>query len=617
MQRIVRLVTLILIDGILVNLSYILAFLLRFDFVTESTAFSTYFEVYLGFWFALTVIKLVNFSLCGLYSSLWRFAGAQELLRLVGGAALANLVASLFLFLFSGEMQKSLIFIAFVMDVLLVGGVRLFYRFAGSMRNQKRIMSSSKDVKRIMLVGTGYAAAAIIKEMRMYTGEMMMIPVVVVDENKNKVGNRISGIKIAGTRKDIPRLARRYKVDEIFIALPSANKKEIEVIMAECSKTNCQVKILPAMHELIDGKVSVSKLRNVDIDDLLGRENVEINSKEITDSFKGRIVLVTGAGGTMGSEICRQVGKYLPRKIIGLDSSENGIFELQYELKKLYPDVEIQTELCSVTEAAQIKEVFQKSKPHIIIHAASHKNTQLMEDNAKEAVRNNIFGTLTLVNDCEEFAAEKFILISSDKALRPGGVAGAVTRAMEMIVQLKSAISKTQYMAVRLGNIMGSNGSVVPLFKRQVEQGGPVTVTHPDAVRHFMSLQQAVMLVLQAAAISQGGEIFTVNIGKAVRIMDLAENIIKLYGFKPYDEIAVSIIGLRPGEKLYEELLPSDKERIKPTSHSKIVTIDMEEPNDFEFDRRLGILWESVKHNDDAQIKKDLEGLVPGYRVRN
>ena len=617
MQRIVRLVTLILIDGILVNLSYILAFLLRFDFVTESTAFSTYFEVYLGFWFALTVIKLVNFSLCGLYSSLWRFAGAQELLRLVGGAALANLVASLFLFLFSGEMQKSLIFIAFVMDVLLVGGVRLFYRFAGSMRNQKRIMSSSKDVKRIMLVGTGYAAAAIIKEMRMYTGEMMMIPVVVVDENKNKVGNRISGIKIAGTRKDIPRLARRYKVDEIFIALPSANKKEIEVIMAECSKTNCQVKILPAMHELIDGKVSVSKLRNVDIDDLLGRENVEINSKEITDSFKGRIVLVTGAGGTMGSEICRQVGKYLPRKIIGLDSSENGIFELQYELKKLYPDVEIQTELCSVTEAAQIKEVFQKSKPHIIIHAASHKNTQLMEDNAKEAVRNNIFGTLTLVNACEEFAAEKFILISSDKALRPGGVAGAVTRAMEMIVQLKSAISKTQYMAVRLGNIMGSNGSVVPLFKRQVEQGGPVTVTHPDAVRHFMSLQQAVMLVLQAAAISQGGEIFTVNIGKAVRIMDLAENIIKLYGFKPYDEIAVSIIGLRPGEKLYEELLPSDKERIKPTSHSKIVTIDMEEPNDFEFDRRLGILWESVKHNDDAQIKKDLEGLVPGYRVRN
>ncbi|MBQ4340128.1 MAG: polysaccharide biosynthesis protein [Firmicutes bacterium] len=617
MQRIVRLVTLILIDGILVNLSYMLAFLLRFDFVTESTAFSTYFEVYLNFWFVLTAIKLVIFSLCGLYSSLWRFAGAQELLRLVGAAAAANAVASVFLLIFSGEMQRSLIFMPFVIDMLLVGGVRLFYRFAGSLRNQKRIMSSSKDVKRIMLVGTGYAAAAIIKEMRVHTGEMMMIPAVVVDENKNKVGNRISGIKIAGTRKDIPRLVRRYKVDEIFIALPSANKKEIEVIMAECSKTNCQVKILPAMHELIDGKVSVSKLRNVDIDDLLGRESVEINSKEITDSFKGRIVLVTGAGGTMGSEICRQVGKYLPRKIIGLDASENGIFELQYELKKLYPDVEIQTELCSVTEAAQIKEVFQKSKPHIIIHAASHKNTQLMEDNAKEAVRNNIFGTLTLVNACEEFAAEKFILISSDKALRPGGVAGAVTRAMEMIVQLKSTISKTQYMAVRLGNIMGSNGSVVPLFKRQVEQGGPVTVTHPDAVRHFMSLQQAVMLVLQAAAISQGGEIFTVNIGKAVRIMDLAENIIKLYGFKPYDEIAISIIGLRPGEKLYEELLPSDKELVRPTSHSRIVTIDMEEPNDFEFDRRLGILWESVKHNDDAQIKKDLEGLVPGYRVRN
>ncbi|MBE6021246.1 MAG: polysaccharide biosynthesis protein [Clostridiales bacterium] len=617
MQRIVRLVTLILIDGILVNLSYMLAFLLRFDFVTESTAFSTYFEVYLNFWFVLTAIKLVIFSLCGLYSSLWRFAGAQELLRLVGAAAVANAVASVFLLIFSGEMQRSLIFMPFVIDMLLVGGVRLFYRFAGSLRNQKRIMSSSKDVKRIMLVGTGYAAAAIIKEMRVHTGEMMMIPAVVVDENKNKVGNRISGIKIAGTRKDIPRLVRRYKVDEIFIALPSANKKEIEVIMAECSKTNCQVKILPAMHELIDGKVSVSKLRNVDIDDLLGRESVEINSKEITDSFKGRIVLVTGAGGTMGSEICRQVGKYLPRKIIGLDASENGIFELQYELKKLYPDVEIQTELCSVTEAAQIKEVFQKSKPHIIIHAASHKNTQLMEDNAKEAVRNNIFGTLTLVNACEEFAAEKFILISSDKALRPGGVAGAVTRAMEMIVQLKSTISKTQYMAVRLGNIMGSNGSVVPLFKRQVEQGGPVTVTHPDAVRHFMSLQQAVMLVLQAAAISQGGEIFTVNIGKAVRIMDLAENIIKLYGFKPYDEIAISIIGLRPGEKLYEELLPSDKELVRPTSHSRIVTIDMEEPNDFEFDRRLGILWESVKHNDDAQIKKDLEGLVPGYRVRN
>ena len=617
MQRIIRLASLILIDGILVNLSYMLAFLLRFDFATESTAFSTYFEIYLNFWFVLTAMKLVIFSLCGLYSSLWRFAGAQELLRLIGGVAAANIVTALFLLLFSGEMQGSLTFMPFVIDMLLVGGIRLFYRFAGSMQNQRRIMSSSKDVKRIMLIGTGYAAAAIIKEMRIHTGEMMMIPVVAIDENKNKVGNRISGIKIAGTRKDIPRLVRRYKVDEIFIALPSANKKELEVIMAECGKTNCQVKILPAMHELIDGKVSVSKLRNVDIDDLLGRETVEINSKELTACFKGRIVLVTGAGGAIGSEICRQVGKYLPRKIIALDASESGIFELQYELKKLYPDVEIQSELCSVTEAGQIKEVFQKNKPHIIIHAASHKNTQLMEDNAKEAVRNNVFGTLTLVNACEEFAAEKFVLISSDKALRPGGVAGAVTRATEMIVQLKSTLSKTQYMAVRLGNIMGSNGSVVPLFKRQVEQGGPVTVTHPDAVRHFMPLQQSVMLALQAAAISQGGEIFTVNIGRALRIMDLAENIIKLYGFKPYDEIAVSIIGLRPGEKLYEELLPSNKELVKPTSHSKIVTIDSEELNDFEFDRRLNILWESVKHSDDAQIKKDLEALVPGYRVRN
>lgn len=614
MQRTFRLTGLILVDGLLINLSYMLAFLLRFDFVTESTAFSTYFEVYLSYWFALTVIKLVIFSICGLYSSLWRFAGAQDILRLLGAAAAANLVTSLFLLLFNGELQRSLIILPLVFDVLLIGGVRLFYRFSGGLGGQRRMMASGK-LKRVMLVGTGYAAAAIIKEMRIHYRDMMALPVVAIDEGRNKVGNRISGIKIAGTRKDITRIARRYKVDEIFIALPSANRKEMEVIMAECSKTSCKVKILPAMHELIDGKVSVSKLRNVDIEDLLGREIIETNSKEITDCFKGRIVLVTGAGGAIGSEVCRQVGKYLPRKIIALDAAENGIFELQFDLKKLYPDVECQTVVCSVTEAGQIREVFQKNKPHIIIHAAAHKNVQLMEDNPKEAVRNNIFGTLTLVNACEEFAAEKFVLISSDKAVRPGGVAGAVTRASEMIVQLKSTISKTQYMAVRLGNIMGSDGSVVPLFKKQVEQGGPVTVTHPDAVRHFMPLNQSVQLVLQAAALSQGGEIFAVNLGKAVRIMDLAENIIKLFGFKPYDEIGISIVGLRPGEKLYEELMP-DKEFVKPTSHNRIFTVTTEELNEFEVDRRLAILWESVKHNDDAQIKRDLEGLIPGYKAR-
>ncbi len=615
MQRLVRLVGLIIIDALLINISYMLSFLLRFDFVIESTAFTTYFEVYLTFWFVLTLIKLGVFAVFGMYRSLWLFAGGQEAARTVAGVLAANVIAGIVLTLFNGEAQRSLMMLPFVFDLLFIGGIRMFYRFAGGLGHIKLLSSEDGDVKRVMIIGSGYSASAVIKEMKLHAKDIKAVPVIAIDDNRNRVGSLISGIKVAGTRKDIPRLVRRHKIDEIYITLPSGNKKEIESVVNECRKTSCKVKVLPAIYEFIEGKVSVSKFKEMNPDEMFRGERIQINSKKLTECFKGRIVLVTGAGGTIGSELCRRIGEFIPRRIIALDASEKGMFELQMELKSLYPDVDICTAICSVTEPECIKDVFRKNKPHIIVHAASHKNVQLMEENPKEAITNNLLGTETLINACEEFAAEKFIYISSDKAVRPAGVTGAVTRACEILVKIRAQSSKTQYTAIRLSNILGSDGSVIPLFRKQIENGGPVTVTHPDATRYFLPLRPAVMLILQAISMSQGGEIFSITYGKPLRIMNLAEYMIESAGLKPHDEIQIKVMGLRAGEKLYEEMLP-DHKFVEETANKNIVTIITDEPNAEDFDTKLAILKDSLAHEGNAQIKRDLEGLVSEYGTR-
>ena len=613
LKKTVRIIGLVIADGVLVNLSYMLAFLLRFEFNTDSPVFLSYFEDYLSVWIFLTLIKILIFFFTGLYNSLWRYAGTDELGKVVIAGAVATAAATTFLMLVQSPFPRSVTVITMFSDILFIGGLRFGYRYVRGLRGNRLTFSAQRSAKRVMIVGAGDAGAAIIKEMKLHPG-IQAVPVIAIDDNKSKLGSRISGVRIVGTRKDITKMARRYKINEIFISIPTANKKEIQDIMTECGKTNCKVKILPAIYELIGGQVSISRLRDVDIEDLLGREPVEVDLKEITSYLKGKIVMVTGAGGSIGSELCRQIAKYMPRKIVALDIYENGVFDVQNEMKMKHPEVELQVVICSVADPDRMKEVFEKYRPHVVFHAAAHKHVPLMESNPKEAVQNNVFGTQTVTELSEQYAVEKFVMISTDKAVNPCNVMGATKRASEMIVQARSKRSRTLFSAVRFGNVLGSNGSVVPIFRRQIAEGGPVTVTHPDVTRYFMTISEAVQLVIQAGAMANGGEIFILDMGKPVRIMELAENLIKLSGFKPYDEIPIKIIGLRPGEKLYEELL-LDEEGIDSTSHKKIYVGKPLDLSMAEIRDSLEVLQESLKEEDKV-VKRALRYMVPTYHIK-
>lgn len=575
-----RVVILLVLDAICVNISYIAAFLLRFDFEV-SAVFYSWFEAYVNSILWVTLIQLAVFWLFGLYNSLWKYAGTEEILKVAAGSVAGGMAVIVYLEAVQDKFPRSVYIYAICLNMLLIGGIRLFYRIIRDHRHpgnfnvyamrhtgRRAPLENGTQTSKVMLVGAGDAGASIIKEIRQHP-EYNRKVVVAVDDNPTKKNRRIAGVKIAGGREDIRRLARKYGVDEIVIAIPSAKKKETQEIVNECNKTRCKLKILPGLSDLINGKVSISRLRDVDIEDLLGREPVQVNWKEITSYLEGRIVMVTGGGGTIGSELCRQIAEFRPRKLIAVDIYENTVFELKNEMKRLYPYIEFEVTIASIRDQRRLEELFIKYKPHVIFHAGAHKHVPLMEENPKEAIVNNVLGTKYMVDLADRYAVEKFVLISTDKAVNPANVMGATKRICEMILQDKSAHSRTSYSAVRFGNVLGSNGSVIPIFRKQIEQGGPVTVTHPDIRRYFMIIPEAVQLVIQAGAMAQGGEIFILDMGEPVRIMDLAENIIRLSGYIPHVDIDIVISGLRPGEKLYEELL-LDEEGMKQTEHNKI-----------------------------------------------
>lgn len=624
-----RVLLLMLLDAVCVNISCIMAFLLRFEFVLSGDQTMGYFNTYLSNILLITVVKLVVYWLGGLYNSIWKYAGTEELVKIFFTTIAANTMTITALHMTQQFLPRGVYGIAAILDIILAGGLRLAYRTVRNLRTpgtfdlirgrRKRKVSESvlgSETIRVMLVGAGDAGAAMIKELKMHPENSKKV-VVAIDDDLEKVGKRIAGVKIAGTQQDIKRVARRYAIDEIIIAIPSASKKQITEIVTECNKTRCKLKILPALMDLIDEKVSVNTLRDVDIEDLLGREAVSVNLKEISGYLAGRIVMVTGGGGSIGSELCRQIVRFKPRRLIALDIYENSVFELYNEIHGKYPHLEFDVVITSVRDHDRLQEVFEKYKPHVVFHAAAHKHVPLMEGNPKEAVVNNILGTKNLIDLSDRYAVDKFVLISTDKAVNPANVMGATKRVAEMMLQNKSAGSRTSYSAVRFGNVLGSNGSVIPIFRRQIAQGGPVTVTHPDICRYFMTIPEAVQLVIQAGAMAQGGEIFILDMGDPVRIMDLAENIIRLSGFEPYEDIDIKITGLRPGEKLYEELLLAE-EGIKTTSHNKIyvghpvppspaLTALLDTPDGMEKSVR-----DIVTGSDDA-IKEWLHELVPNY----
>ena len=550
--------------------------------------------------------SLVIFFLARMYSTMWSVAGVREALHVVAACGLASLVQIAGMVLLQLSVPRSFFLVSFAALCAEELGIRLSYRVVISLFGNH----SRKAAKRIMIVGAGTSGSVILKEMT--TSSLVNGCVVCfVDDDKNKAGKFLNGVPVAGNRNDIPRLAEEYKIDEIYIAIPSASAKERKAIIEICRETGCQVKILPGIYQLINGEVNIAKLRNVEIEDLLGRDPIRVNLDEIMGYVSGKVVLVTGGGGSIGSELCRQVASHNPKQLIIFDIYENNAYDIQLELKEKYPDLDLVVLIGSVRNTHRIETVFEKYRPDIVYHAAAHKHVPLMEDSPNEAIKNNVFGTYKTAKAADKYGTSRFVLISTDKAVNPTNIMGASKRMCEMVVQMMNARSKTDFVAVRFGNVLGSNGSVIPLFKKQIEQGGPVTVTHPDIIRYFMTIPEAVSLVLQAGAYAKGGEIFVLDMGEPMKILDLAKNLIRLSGYTPDVDIPIVFTGLRPGEKLYEELLMNE-EGMQDTPNKLIhigkpIEFDMER-----FEEQLEELYVTANEDGDG-IREDVMRIVGTY----
>jgi len=603
-------------DAAIINISFIIAFLLRFEgsFFISNVA-QRHFETYLSNIVTITLIKLVIYYIFGLYKNLWKYASIYEVLQIVGTTVVANTAVVSYMFLTQDPLPRSIFAIVVLLDIALIGGLRFSFRASRSLRDRMGDKGFKKKgqikQKRSLIIGAGEAGAQVIKELRNHK-ELNSIPVAVIDDNDEKYGARINGVPVVGDRYHIKKVVEKYRIDEIIIAIPSMQRQEIRGVIEECNKTKCKLKIVPGLSELIDGEVSIQAIREVKIDDLLGREPVKLDMEGIQGYIKDRVVLVTGGGGSIGSELCRQIAAIQPKKLLILDNYENNAYAIQNEIRSTYPEVDLFTIIASVREKERMDEIFATHKPQVVFHAAAHKHVPLMEDNPQEAVKNNIFGTRNVAECADKYGTERFVLISTDKAVNPTNIMGASKRVAEMVIQALDKESNTEFIAVRFGNVLGSNGSVIPLFKEQIEKGGPVTVTHEEVTRYFMTIPEAVQLVVQTGSMAKGGEIFVLDMGEPVKIIDLARNLIRLSGFEPDVDIEIKVVGLRPGEKLYEELL-LDGEGLEDTCHEKIF-VGKPMYTDFKFlQRELDILWETLD-KDGGEIKGYMGKIVPTYK---
>ncbi len=619
MKQKIRAKLLVLLDVFLINISIAFAYLLRFDGEFQNIPPEILNNI-LYIFIVATVVKAVCFALFKLYSSLWRYAGIYEMINIVGAAFVGNVIIMSYIFidrvlaardivLVKITVPASIFIIAFLLDIFLIGGSRFAYRVFR--RIVKGEVIRLKNSKRVLIIGGGNAGAIIIRELRLHP-ELNSIPVAIIDEDKYKIGKEINGVPIIGSNKDIGDAIIRKKIDEVIIALPSAANKVINEIYNECSKTSCKVKILPSVAQLIDETVVMQKIRDVDIEDLLGREPVNLDIEGITSYITGKVVLVTGGGGSIGSELCRQIASFKPKQLIVLDNYENNAYDIQNELLYQYPDLCLSTIIANIREKHRMDSIFKKYRPNVVFHAAAHKHVPLMEENPTEAIKNNVFGTLNVAECADKYGVRRFVLISTDKAVNPTNIMGATKRIAEMVIQAVNKHSSTEFVAVRFGNVLGSNGSVIPLFKKQIEQGGPVTVTHPEVTRFFMTIPEAVQLVIQAGAMAKGGEIFVLDMGQPVKIYDLARNLIKLSGFEPDIDIKVEVTGLRPGEKLYEELL-LDEEGLQSTANDKIFVAQPVFTDFAMLKREIDHLKEIIMTDADG-VMNYVQMIVPTYK---
>lgn len=603
-----RSVLFLIYDICMIQICSFLALWIRFDLSTKSIP-SQYISAVTSYSVILTVTTVLVFALFRLYSIMWSSAGIIELESIVAACGTAFIVQILGMKFLDVELPRSYHILWLLFLTVSVGVSRMSYR---ALRQAGRHLGRKRNVvKRIMIVGGGQAGALLVKELN-GSDKAPGVPVCIIDDDRNKTGKYMNGVPIRGTRQDIPELAEKYNIDEIYIAIPTITGLERKKILEICQKTKCSLKILPGLYQLMSGEVSISKLRDVEIDDLLGREPIKVNLDEIMGYVKDKVVMITGGGGSIGSELCRQLAGHGVKRLIIFDMYENNAYEIQQELKRNYPDLDLVTLIGSVRNTNRLDSVFKTYRPDVVYHAAAHKHVPLMEDSPNESIKNNVIGTYKTAKAAMKYSTKHFVLISTDKAVNPTNIMGASKRLCEMVIQMCNSKSSTEFVAVRFGNVLGSSGSVIPLFKKQIEAGGPVTITDPDIIRYFMTIPEAVSLVLQAGAYAKGGEIFVLNMGEPVKILDMAENLIRLSGYEPYKDIDIVFTGLRPGEKMYEELLMAE-EGLQGTKNSRIFIGKPIEMDYGKFEQQLSELNEAA-WEETSEMREMVQRIIPEYQ---
>lgn len=606
-QLLVRRFFLFLTDTFLLNACVYLSLIMRFDVgivSIEPQYISNYVENVLPY----TIMSLLIFWLFRLYHSLWQYASIAEVYRIAEACIIVEVVHFLSNKIMGNMLPRSCYFNAAIYLITAICASRFMYRMIRTVLNKYRNIKTSNNV---MIIGAGEATNVIMREIQNSSYLANSNIACIIDDDRRKVGKYIRGVKVIGTRDKIKEAAKLYDIDEIIFAIPSASNEVKRDILNICKETDCTLKILPGVYQMVDGEINVNSIRNVDVLDLLGRDPIEVDIESIMGYVKDKVIMVTGGGGSIGSELCRQLVSHKPKQLIIFDIYENNAYDIQQELKINYPDANVVTLIGSIRNVSRLESVFAQYKPDIVYHAAAHKHVPLMEVSPDEAVKNNVVGTWNVARMADKYGVKKFVMISTDKAVNPTNVMGATKRICEMIVQTYNEISKTDFVAVRFGNVLGSNGSVIPLFKRQIEAGGPVTVTDPNIIRYFMTIPEAVSLVLQAGAYAKGGEIFILDMGEPVKIDDLAKNLIRLSGYTLGVNMEIKYTGLRPGEKLYEELLMKE-EGLQETDNKLIhigKPIEFDKENFFDNLEKL----KEEAYSETGNIRELIKEVVPTY----
>ena len=604
-------IELVLFDIIAIQLAAFLAILTRFEFRIH-TIEPLFIDTLVHYAVLNTFCSICIFAAYRMYSTLWSFASIMDFFNVVKAVLISSVFQFIGIHMLAWPIPSSFI-------VLYIGWLGIAAVFPRMMirilRGGRRIplQAIGKQAIPVMLIGAGEAGSIILQEFKNSKFVEKEI-VCVIDDNPKKWGTFIHGVPVVGGRRKITQSVVRFGIQEIVLAIPTLKPHERKNIINICQQTGCKMSTLPGIYQLINCDVKVSMLRDVQIEDLLGREAVRTDLESIMSYVKDQKVMVTGGGGSIGSELCRQIADDQPKQLIIIDNYENAAYELQMELGRKHPELDVIVLIVSVQNRRKIREIFEQYKPDLVFHAAAHKHVPLMEYSPCEAIKNNVFGTMNVASEANRSGVKRMVLISTDKAVRPTNIMGASKRICEMVIQTYNQRSKTEYVAVRFGNVLGSNGSVVPLFKQQIREGGPVTVTHPDIIRYFMTIPEAVSLVLQAGAYAQGGEIFILDMGEPVKILDLAENMIRLSGLVPGEDIEIKFTGLRPGEKLYEELLIDDDNK-KETANKRIFIGQPIKIDEAEFDEKMKEL-EKATFSEDENIRQVVKKLVPEYTIQ-